>query len=366
MKQLTVIGLIVAMLISLPVAAQETDEDKKAPKTENDTLKIKAGEREILIIRNQKIADEIEALKSGKLEFKQNISMFQDSIRETEKALKETEDPEKREALKAKIEDFKKQIEAMEKGIERIEEEIAYIKNDKGREDKKDAFDFGPDFKKDFDWPFKKDVAEFEGHWAGIDLGLNNFMNAGYGFDLANDSVALDGAKSWTFALNILELDLPLGTEKIGLTTGLGFKLNSYYLDKQVQLTLNGDDEMRLQETDLDYDKNKLNIWHLRVPLLLEFQFPVGENDKKLYFGGGPVGGLRLGATHKNFFTENGIDKENFANHDFNIYSFRYSFRAQVGFDIINVYAEYSPMKLFNQEHYEAYPVSIGLKLVNF
>lgn len=366
MKRNTVIGLLIGLLL-LSISAAGQEEDKKPPKqkAEKDTLKIKAGDREILIIKDEKIADEIETLKNGKLEFKQNIAMLKDSIRDSKTQKRNAESSEKEKEYEEKIKDYEKQIEAMEKGIERIEEEIADIEG-KGNDDEGDDFDFGPDFEKDFDWPFNKDKTEFDGHWDGIELGLNNFMNADYGFQPQNDNLELDGAKSWTFSINIMEFDLALGTEKAGLTTGLGFKLNSYYLQRPVTLDINGDNEMVLQETGLNYDKNKLNIWYLRIPLLLEFQFPAANSDSKLYFGGGATGGLRIGAKNKTIYTQDGIDHENYSSHNFNIHSFRYAFRGQIGYDFIHLFAEYSPMTLFDQDNYKVYPVSVGLKIVNF
>lgn len=364
MKRIAIITLLLNILFSAVAFSQETE--KKSGQSTKDTLKIKAGDREILIIKDEKIADEIEALKNGKLEFKQNIAMMQDSISDAKAEKKNTDDAQRKEKLDAKISDYKKQIEAMEKGIDRIEEEIAHIRGEKSKDE--GDFEFGRDFKQDFDWPFKKRTKDYDGHWAGIDIGFNNFMNADYGFDLNNEagSLSLDAARSWTFALNMMDFNLPLGTEKVGLTSGLGIKVNSYALNKKVELGNTADNNMILRETGVSYDKNKLNVWHLTLPLLLEFQFPVGDDDNIFYFGGGAVGAMRLGAANKTAYSVNGIDHEHKASNDFNVHSFRYSLRAQLGFDFIHLFAEYSPMALFNQDDYEVYPVSIGLKLFNF
>lgn len=364
MNQKMFTGLLMLMLLSMTAIAQEPE---KGEKSTNDTLKIKAGDREILIIRDHKIADEIETLKNGKLEFKQNIAMLQDSIRDANSRLKALEDEAKKEQLKNKIEDYEKQVEAMEKGIERIDKEIASIQE--GEPEKDEGFTFGPDIRKDFDWPFKKNKREYDGHWAGFDIGVNNFVNTNAGFDLQGnaDSLSLDAANSWTLGFNLLEFNLGLGTEKIGLTTGLGFKWNSYALQKPVEMRINDDNEMYLMETNLDYDKNKFNTWHLTAPLLLEFQFPVGEDkDNLLYFGGGAVGSLRLGAINKTEYGNSGLDFEQNARDDFNVRSFRYAFRGHIGFDFLHIYAAYSPLTLFDQMDYKVYPVSVGIKLLNF
>ena len=365
--------LIVLICLSISLWAQE----------KKDTIRIKAGGNEIVIIKDDKNAEEeadaMSELKNGKLEFKQNIAMLQDSISDIKEKMKEIEDnPELKEKLENKIKDYEKQIAAMEEGIASINDEIASIREDgeqdddeeeEGEEQKEDDngdedFQFDDDI---IDWP-SSSADDFDGHWAGVDLGFNTFVNSNYGLDLPEGSkyMQLDVTKSITFAINIFEYNIPFGTDKAGLTTGLGFKWNTYYFDNNISLTT-VDGDISADTTGLDYSKNKLNLTYLTVPLLMEFQIPVGNEGKRFYFGGGVVGSLNLTAKTKQHYRENGKDIELYAKDDFNVSPFRYDFRVNMGFEFVRLFATYSPMGLFKEDKGPlVYPASIGLKILNF
>ena len=47
----------------------------------------------------------------------------------------------------------------------------------------------------------------------------------------------LNTGRSWNFNLNILEYGIGLGTDKIGIVTGLGFEWTNYVFDDQNSIT---------------------------------------------------------------------------------------------------------------------------------
>jgi len=67
---------------------------------------------------------------------------------------------------------------------------------------------------------------KFNGHWGGIELGINGFANASASTDLGNeyDFLNLDYEKSFNINLNLYEQNIAFNKAKtIGLITGFGF-----------------------------------------------------------------------------------------------------------------------------------------------
>lgn len=215
----------------------------------------------------------------------------------------------------------------------------------------------------------KKKSTKFKPHWAGFEIGINNYVNSDFKMDLApeNSFMDLNTGRSWNFNLNFIEYGIGLGTDKVGLVTGMGVEWNNYHFDNGNVITK--DDNRYIVGLDppenASVQKAKLQTTYLTAPLLLEFQIPAGK--KRVHISGGVVGGLKIGSKTKMIYTVNGNKQKDKVKDDFNLNSLRYGFTARVGYKFLKLHATYYPISLFESgKGPELYPFQVGLTLVSF
>lgn len=212
--------------------------------------------------------------------------------------------------------------------------------------------------------------SKFKGHWSGIDLGFNDFMNS----DLTMtrkpgaEYMDLNTGRSWNVNLNIMQYSFGFGTDVIGLVTGLGFEFNDYHFDGNNSImkdSVGNIAPLDYTKLNINLDKSKLSTVYLTVPLLLEFQLPHGaSHNKRFHIAAGVIGGLKLGSHTKVVYYENSKKQKDKVRDDFNINALRYGLTARVGYHGLNLYANYYPTPLFEKDKGpELYPFAVGLSL---
>ncbi len=211
---------------------------------------------------------------------------------------------------------------------------------------------------------------KFKPHWAGFELGLNNYVNSDFKMELApeNSFMKLNTEKSWGVNLNLLEYGLPLGTDKVGLVTGLGFEWNNYFFDGG-NVIKKGEDgtiiEYKIPDEDASIRRAKLRTTYLNAPLLLEFQIPAGGH--RIFISGGVIGAVKLGSKTKTVYSVGGGKQKDKEKNDFYLSPLRYGFTARVGYRAVKLFATYYPTSLFESGRGpELYPFSVGLTLISF
>lgn len=205
---------------------------------------------------------------------------------------------------------------------------------------------------------------KFNGSWAGIDIGLNGFLNSNNSFSLntSDQFLNLNQAKSWTFSLNFAEFNIGLIKKHIGLVTGAGLQFNNYRFDKNI--TLSGDSAKLTYYTDtvLKFQKNKMVVTYLTIPLLLEFQLPVNSHHDILHLSGGIIGGLRIGTHTKQVFDINGNENKEKQREDFHLSPITYALTGRLGYNGVSLFVNYSLSSLLkSNEGPEVYPWSAGI-----
>ncbi len=366
MKKLAL--LLLAASFVLPLMAQD-----------KDTTKIKMGKKRIIIIEenidgteeNKLFDSEVDKLENGRIEFEDQIKEMEAELEAMKEKMESIEgendsiSDKKRAKIKKKMEEKRKAIEALEKGIESIESEIDKIEEHADvLEDEDFNFDIEEDIESKIEkgLDFEKKEKDFEGHWAGFEFGLNNFMNADYQLQLPDDGqfMELNTSKSWGFNLNIVEYAVPVIPHYVGLVTGLGFEWNNYHFEKDITLGKDESGNIIAEDSDKNWDKNTLNTTYLTAPLLIEFQVPTGKKDKPLYLNGGVVGGIKLGSKIKQK-----VEKvKNKNKGDFQLAPFRAGLTARMGYRAINVFATYYFIELFEKNKGpELYPFTAGLAI---
>jgi len=217
----------------------------------------------------------------------------------------------------------------------------------------------------------KKSRKSFNGHWKGLELGMNNYLTSDYSLALPAEAqfMELNTGKSWCVNLNMLQYDIGFGTDKVGLVTGMGLEFNNYRFDGENSIVK---DPVTNEIVSLNYgattyiEKTKLTTSYLTVPLLLELQIPV-SGHKRIHISGGIIGGLKIGSHTKVLYKADGNKQKDKISDDFNLSPLRYGLTARIGYRALKIFATYNLTPLFETgQGPELYPVSIGFILANF
>jgi len=209
----------------------------------------------------------------------------------------------------------------------------------------------------------KKHKQAMDGLWGGFEIGLTNFMNADNKFQLPADGKYMDlkvaNSLDWNF--NFAEKSFGIVKNYVGIVTGLGLEYQNYRFTNDFSLT-KIDDQILAEPTPMELTKNRLSIWRLNVPLMVEFQVPVYGESERLKLSAGVIGGLRIGSRQVQKYVENGEKQKVKIKDDFYLRDFNYGFTARVGYGDVAIFANYYPQTLFKDcKGPEIYPVTIGL-----
>lgn len=213
----------------------------------------------------------------------------------------------------------------------------------------------------------RKNYGKFNGHWGGIELGVNTFHTSdyslydglGYGefFDIHHP-------KSLTFNFNFAEYAFSNERNTFGLVTGLGFSSMDFRFDQPITVSKSPGNGM-LIPIDLEptgLKKSKLNVSYLTVPMILEIATPLKMNQHRLTLGGGAIGGLNIGSRTK-IKTSDGISKER---RNFNVNPFKYELTGRLGLGELCIFANYSMTPLFKDgKGPELVPLTVGISFPN-
>ncbi|WP_068472192.1 WG repeat-containing protein [Saccharicrinis aurantiacus] len=210
----------------------------------------------------------------------------------------------------------------------------------------------------------KKDKSnrKFKGHYWGLDLGLNSYLNENGEMSLPDgyEFLDLNSAKSTEVSINFLQGNIPLSRRgNIGFVTGLGLTYNNYrYANATIPIYEDG--MLTSEPIEGNLNKNKLTTLYLTAPFLLEYQFSrKSRND--FYLSAGPIGGYRLRSHTKVVTMEGGSKQKDKNRSSFGLEDFRYGAQVRFGYRFLNLYATYwmSPMFDINKGP-ELYPISVG------
>ncbi len=235
------------------------------------------------------------------------------------------------------------------------DKEIRIVKREEDQEPEINVYDLDEDK--------KVKNKRFRGHWAGFGMGLNNFLDDDMTLSREGEDIFMDlnTGRSWAVDLNFAQFSLGFGTTHAGLVTGLGLEYNNYFFDRNNSI-VEVNDMVVVDSLLGDVGKSKLTTLFLRVPLLLEFQFPNTVRAKRVFISAGVVGGLKLGSHTKVVYKEeNGKNKDK-NNDDFNINPFRYGVTACIGYGTAYLFADYYLTPMFvTDKGPELHPFTIGL-----
>ena len=209
---------------------------------------------------------------------------------------------------------------------------------------------------------------KFEAHWAGLDMGfmvlLNNQFNQAFG---TSDYLKNDFGRSMVWNLNVFEHKFPIAKEYLGITTGLGFSFtqvafrNNYVVNVQFG-DEGGGDLVAVQDTLINYTKNKLKATYLTVPLLLEFNSNA-DADKSFYVAAGVVGGVKIASRYKRAY-DDGKSVVSVQKGQFGLQTLRLDGTVRIGYGSWGAFASYGLLPLFyTTNNPQVNPLIFGLTL---
>ena len=371
MKTLKSVLIIIFFLsISSVIFGQEDSTEVKNNGAEDVETSVDA---EKLKINTENLKISIENLQIGIFDFRSKISklenenkLLKDSILIKEKQIQTTENDDEIEKLEEQIEQYEEKIEQNKEKIDAFEEGIEGI-NDEIDELLDNIEDLNEELT-DMDLSKKRRrKKEFRGHWAGLEFGINNYLNKDFQMSLPAGGEFMDlwANKSFSFSFNFLQYSLPLFSRHVGLVTGTGVEWNNYRLKRNINLFEEANGVINFAEvTDINYHKNILRTIYFNVPLLIEFQIPVNKKDRRINIGFGAIGGIKIGSKFKKVWYKDGQKQKIKTKDDYQISLFRYSATFRIGYRALQLFTNYNFSTLFEKNMGpELYPVTAGIRL---
>ncbi len=236
----------------------------------------------------------------------------------------------------------------------------------------------------------KKKEHRFNGHWAGVEIGINGLLTPDFNMSYGQGLGFLDQRmeKSINVNLNFFEQNIPLNRKgTIGLVSGLGLTWNNYRFANNV-MVVNEDNRFQgFYMEGVSVKKSKLVNNYLTLPLFLEFQTNAERKRENAHLAIGVVAGWRFSSHTKIYYLESNKDfwlsdpvdgsfvrdMRTPSNSGRNIIKDHSSFQqtpfkldasVRIGWGIVNLYGTYAITPLFIKDRGpELYPFSVGITL---
>jgi hypothetical protein len=235
---------------------------------------------------------------------------------------------------------------------------------------------------------------KFNGHWAGVDIGLNGYVNPDFNMSFPKEYEYMDlrMEKSIAVNLNFFEQNIPFSkNKKWGMITGLGLTFNDYKFLRPTRLSMDSSELIGYLDEDISIRKSKLSAMYLTLPLLFEFQTAPIYHKNGFHINVGALVSARLSSHTKKYYnelnTQFNVTKYNpdtdqyevvytsmspddpKAHHygDWFLQPFKFEATARIGWNFLNFWANYSLNTMFRKDKGpELYPWSAGITLVCF
>ena len=233
---------------------------------------------------------------------------------------------------------------------------------------------------------------KFNGHWAGVELGWNGYVNSDYNmiFPANQQYLNLNVARSMMVNLNLFDLNLNLIKNHFGFTTGLGFQFSNYFFNQNYKLMADTTFLTAFRVYDdngnaANLKINKLTVSWLNVPILFEYQTNSGIKMNSFHIAVGVIGGVRIGTYQKQTFdTWNTFYylKDSYGKpvgsfyagqeyirtkNAFYLENFKLDATARIGWSFLNFFATCSITPMFQDKKApQVYPWTVGISLVGW
>lgn len=212
-------------------------------------------------------------------------------------------------------------------------------------------------------------------HWGGIDIGFNQLMyknNFSTSLPAGFDYLDLNDGKSINVNLNIFYHDFQLYKRYVLFTTGVGLSLNNYRFstDKTLRADtsrLFADYDLNASNEVINYEKNKLAVNYVTIPLLLQFNSNL-KAKKSWHLATGLLVHYKFNSHLKLVYTEEGGREKVKRQDDFNIDPLRADATVRIGYRYITLYSSYSLTELFKDGRGapNLHPFTVGINVAGW
>lgn len=248
-----------------------------------------------------------------------------------------------------------------------------------------------PDFN-GHDFPFFKKKNKFNGHWAGIEIGINGYLTPDFDMNFypKYPYMNMNTARSLFVNINPFELNVNLYKNHIGFTTGIGLQLSNYYFTGTYVMLKDSTSLVAYQSYDQLGNSaamrvNKLFVSYINLPLFFEYQTNSRQRLNSFHATLGVVLGVRIGTYTKQSYEsinqtyslndEQGtkvatyyVDKHNVNSRGaYHLAPFKVDAAFRVGWSHLNLFATYSLTQMFQKNQGpELYPWTVGITLLGW
>ncbi len=209
---------------------------------------------------------------------------------------------------------------------------------------------------------------KFNGHWGGVDLGVNGYLTKDRDLAIPPEYNFLDlkQEKSWTLSVNPFEQNFNLARNHLGLITGIGLQWINYRFDNNIVLSGDSSTIYGFKDYSRNYTKSKLTVCFVNIPLLMEYQTNRHMKSNSFHIAAGMVFGLRIGS-HSKMAYEDGSKQKFKDRDDFHLNPFKMDASVRIGWGWINLFGTYSINTLFKKNNGpELYPFTAGITLAGW
>ena len=242
------------------------------------------------------------------------------------------------------------------------------------------------------DFPFCKNKNKYNGHWAGIELGIGAYVTPDFdmNFNPAYPYMSMNTARSLMVNFNPFELNLNLYRNHIGFTTGLGFQTLNYYFTENYVMLQDSSALVAYRVQDpqgnfVSLKTNKMVVSYLTLPLFFEYQTNRSRKINSFHVTAGVIAGVRIGSYTKQAYSNEGgtyylVDDKGtrVATYDINKHTatsrgayhlspFKVDAAFRIGWSHLNLFGTYSLTQLFQKNQGpEVYPFTVGITLLGW
>lgn len=205
-------------------------------------------------------------------------------------------------------------------------------------------------------------------YWTGVDIGINGYLNADYGFELNETSefLEVDYGRSRVVSLNFLQYRARLISDYVGITTGLGLTYYNFHMRNNNFVSFGNDSTNVLEPVsteNLGVIKNKLRATYLSAPLMLEFNTSRNKS-RSFHISAGVIGRLNIGEMYKTRYTEAGDKVRNKQKNDLGFNDFQLDATVRVGYGWFTLFGTLGTQPLFDTDRAdEMYAWTAGIAL---
>lgn len=221
----------------------------------------------------------------------------------------------------------------------------------------------------DYDYDLSEcDTSKNDDEWVGISfsIGTNGYMAPDYELALPAEQslMAINYPRSRSFGINVMSRGADIVKDRIYLTAGLGVSWNSYFFKNNVSITTSND-STRFIDDSIEYNKYKLRLTYLEIPLILGAR--IGNLDHPIGLQIGVIGGFKIGSMLKRKYKLDETKYKDKIRDDFNINPFKLDAIVRISIDDIGLFARYSLTTLFEKNKApELYAFSVGFTFGDF